>query len=85
MITTMDRAGRLVIPSDVRREAAIEPGTPLEVRWRDGVIEIEPKALPVRLVRRGRFLVAHPLAAVPALKSSTVEKVRRQLRDSRRR
>jgi len=31
MVTTMDAAGRLVIPSDIRREAAIEPGTPLDV------------------------------------------------------
>lgn len=76
----MDRAGRLVIPSEVRREAAIPPGTPLEVRWRDGLIEIEPKALPVTLVERGRLLVATPAEAVPALKASAVERVRRQVR-----
>ena len=83
MVTTMDRAGRLVIPREVRREAAIEPGTPLEVRFRDGVIEIEPQSLPVQLVRRGRFLVMHPTVPVPPLKASTVERVRRQLRTSR--
>ena len=44
MITTMDSAGRLVIPSDIRREAALEPGMPLEVRTRDGVIEIGERA-----------------------------------------
>jgi len=37
----MDQAGRLVIPSEIRREAALEPGTPLEVRWHDGMIEID--------------------------------------------
>ena len=42
----------------MRREATIEPGTPLEVRWRDGVIEIEPQPLQVTLPRRGRLLVA---------------------------
>ena len=81
MITTMDRAGRLVIPSDVRREAAIEPGTPLDIRWRDGVIEIEPRPLQVRLVRRGRLLVAEPDGKTPALTVSTVERTRRQMAD----
>jgi len=50
MVTTMDKAGRLVIPSDIRREAALQPGTPLEIRWRDGVLEIEPQPISVRMV-----------------------------------
>ena len=52
----MDSAGRLVIPSEIRREAALEPGVPLEVRWRDGIIEIEPQSLAVTLKRKGRLL-----------------------------
>ena len=79
MITTIDRAGRLVIPSDIRREAALEPGTPLDVRWRDGVIEIEPRPLAVTLERKGRLLVATPAAPVPALRASTVERTRRDI------
>jgi AbrB family looped-hinge helix DNA binding protein len=79
MTTTIDHAGRLVIPSEIRREAAIEPGTPLEVRWRDGVIEIEPRPLAVRLERKGRLLVAKPVDAVPALSVTTVERTRRDL------
>jgi bifunctional DNA-binding transcriptional regulator/antitoxin component of YhaV-PrlF toxin-antitoxin module len=35
----MDPAGRVVIPHEIRREASLEPGTPLEVWWCDGVIE----------------------------------------------
>ena len=42
MKTTMDRAGRLVIPKEIRREAKLVPGVPLEVKWREGRIEIEP-------------------------------------------
>ena len=79
MVTTMDKAGRLVIPSDIRREAALEPGTPLEVRWRDGVVEIEPQPLPVRIERKGRLLVAKPARKVARLRANTVEQTRRQV------
>lgn len=79
MTTTMDSAGRLVIPREIRREAALEPGTPLEVRWRDGVIEIEPQPLPVKLERKGRLLVAKPRTKVVALRSTTVERTRRDM------
>jgi AbrB family looped-hinge helix DNA binding protein len=79
MITTMDSAGRLVIPSEIRREAALEPGVPLEVRWRDGVIEIEPQSMAVTLTRKGRLLVASPTGKVPTLRTATVERTRRDL------
>ena len=79
MVTTMDPAGRLVIPAEIRREAAIEPGTPLDVRWRDGIIEIEPQPLPVTLARRGRLLVAQPTRRVATLRTADVERTRREL------
>lgn len=84
MVTTMDAAGRLVIPSDIRREASLEPGVPLEVRWRDGVIEIEPRPLDVRLERRGRLVVAVPAKKTARLRAATVERTRRRLRDRSR-
>ena len=80
MVTTMDSAGRLVIPSEIRREAGIEPDTPLDVRWRDGVIEIEPQPLAVKLERRKRLLVAHPRNPVAPLRTATVERTRRRTR-----
>lgn len=83
MITTMDSAGRLVIPSDIRREAALEPGMPLEVRTRDGVIEIEPQPMAVTLQRKGRLLVASPAGKVPALRAATVERTRHSLTSRR--
>jgi len=76
MITTMDAAGRLVIPGAIRREAALEPGVPLDVRWRDGVIEIEPAPLPVTLERRGRLLIAKPKVKVRPLSRAAVERTR---------
>jgi AbrB family looped-hinge helix DNA binding protein len=85
MITTMDHSGRLVIPSEIRREASLEPGTPLEVRWRDGVIEIEPQPLSVKLERKGRLLVARPTTKVAALRTVAVERTRRHLAARRQR
>jgi AbrB family looped-hinge helix DNA binding protein len=81
MITTMDAAGRLVIPSEIRREAALEPGVPLDVRWQDGVIEIEPRPLAVTMRRKGRLLVASPATRIPALRAGAVERVRRRVNE----
>ena len=83
MTITMDPAGRLVIPREIRRQAALEPGAPLDVRWRDGVIEIEPQPLPVTLEKKGRLLVARPARKVPKLRTATVERTRDDLASHR--
>lgn len=83
MKTTIDRAGRLVIPKEIRREARLAPGALLEVRWRDGRIEIEPAPAPVRLQRRGRLLVAVPKKELPKLTHETVEQTRARLLEDR--
>ncbi len=84
MNTTIGSAGRLVIPREIRREAGLRPGMPVEVRWRAGRIEIEPLPLPVKLVRRGRLLVAVPDgSAHGTLAAATVERTRRTLRRER--
>ena len=85
MTITMDAAGRLVIPSEIRREAGLEPGAPLDVRWREGVIEIEPQPAQVRLARKGRLLVASPRSAIAPLTDEIVERTRRGLRRRTRR
>lgn len=84
MTVTMDSAGRLVIPKDVRRDAGLEPGVPLDIRWRDGIIEIEPAPLTVSMERRGRLSVAVPASSVSPLTHTTVERTRRTLRRGRR-
>ena len=80
MKTTIDPAGRLVIPKQIRQEAGLRPGMPLDVRWRAGRIEIEPAPLPVKLVRKGRLLVAVPERNVAKLAAGTVERTRQALR-----
>ena len=58
MKSAIDAAGRVVIPKSIREVAGLKPGTPLEIAYRDGRIEIEPKASKIRLVRKGSLLVS---------------------------
>jgi AbrB family looped-hinge helix DNA binding protein len=79
MKSTIDADGRLVIPKEIRRQAGLRPGMPLEVLWHDGRIAIEPATLPVRLVRKGRLLVAVPETDMEQLTAATVEETRQAL------
>lgn len=58
MKTTIDRAGRVVIPKPVRDAAGWKAGEELEVAYRDGRVEIDPVPSRVELVRKGSLLVA---------------------------
>ena len=55
---TIDQAGRVVIPKEIRDAAGISPGMPLIISSRDGRIEIEPRRRAVRIEKRGRLQVA---------------------------
>jgi AbrB family looped-hinge helix DNA binding protein len=83
MKSTIDSAGRLVIPKQVRLQAGLEPGMALEIRWKNGRVEIEPSPLAVRLVQRGHLVVAVPDAEGLALSAETVEETRRDLASGR--
>ena len=83
MKTTIDPAGRLVIPKDIRREAGLKPGMPLDIRLRDGRIEIEPAPVSVKLARKGKLLIAIAQTDVPALTTDAVERTRRAVRRRR--
>lgn len=71
---TIDRVGRLVIPKEVREEAGIEPGMTLEIRCREGRIEIEPKRRPIRIVKKGRLQVAESVETGAPLTRAVVRK-----------
>jgi AbrB family looped-hinge helix DNA binding protein len=83
MKTTIDSAGRIVIPMEIRRAVAIKPGMTLDVRTHEGRIEIEPVPLEVNLERRGCLLVAVPQKSVPPLTDGIVEETRRKLQRGR--
>lgn len=81
MKTTVDAAGRVVIPKDLRERLGIRRGRPLEIRERDGRIEIEPAPTAMNLVRRGHGAVAVPAQKLPPL---TDDLVRETLERTRR-
>ena len=83
MTTAIDPAGRLVIPKAVREAAGIQPGTPLEVRYRDGRIEIAPAPLDVSIEIVGGVAVASPREPVPVLSAEIVAATRDHVRDER--
>jgi AbrB family looped-hinge helix DNA binding protein len=85
MRTTIDRAGRIVVPKALRQAIGLEPGAEIEMQASDGRIELGPAPLEVRLERRGRLLVAVPTGPTPTLSASTVEKAVSVLRGERKR
>lgn len=79
--TTIDSAGRLVLPKTVRDEAGILPGMTLKITVQDGRVEIEPVPHEVRIVQRGPLRIAVPVEDGPSLTAETVERVRREIRE----
>jgi AbrB family looped-hinge helix DNA binding protein len=73
MRTTIDRAGRVVVPKPLRRATGLEAGSEVEIRAIDGRIEMEPAPLEVRLERKGGVLVAVPVRPVPRMTAAVVE------------
>jgi AbrB family looped-hinge helix DNA binding protein len=60
MRTTIDKAGRVVIPAAVRARAGFEPGTTLSISVDEFGVRLERVAEGPRLVKIGKRLVARP-------------------------
>lgn len=69
----------MVIPKPIREAAGLRPGESLEVIYRDGRIEIEPPATELKLIRKGKLVVAHAPGAAP-LKHAEVNRVLQEVR-----
>lgn len=75
MRTTIDGAGRVVIPKALREELGLRGGQEIEVTLRDGHVEIEPAPTSMRLVRRKGVLTAEPETSLPRLTAGEVRDV----------
>lgn len=70
MITTIDKAGRVVIPAAVRERAGFEPGTELDVSVDQFGVRLVRRVAPPTVRRvRGRWLAqpTAPKAALPKI------------------
>jgi AbrB family looped-hinge helix DNA binding protein len=83
MKTTIDAAGRIVIPKKLRDEAGLRPGAELEVRCHEGVIEIEPSEVSFHVEERDGLLVAVADGPMPTLKADLVAETLDALRAER--
>lgn len=81
MRTTIDEAGRIVVPKAMRDELGLNGRNEVEISLVDGHIEIDVIPTPVRLERRNGRLVAVADREMPPLTAEmvreTLEKIRR--------
>jgi AbrB family looped-hinge helix DNA binding protein len=81
MKTTIDMAGRIVVPKPLREVLNLKPGQPLEIRVGDGRLEIEVATTPMTLRKLGKEIFAVPEVELPTLTAEevrdTLERVRR--------
>ena len=81
MRTTIDSAGRIVIPKTIRDSVGLTPGAALDIELRDGRIEIEPAAVPMRITYRAGRPVIETDVEMPPLTAAdvreTLERTRR--------
>lgn len=60
MKTTIDKAGRVVIPAAIRAKAGFRPGTEIEVLMDDLSVRLVRAVKGPKLIRKGKLLVARP-------------------------
>jgi AbrB family looped-hinge helix DNA binding protein len=75
MRTTIDKAGRVVIPAAIRERAGLNAGAELEIVEDEAGIRISRVAPGPRLVKVGKRLVARPTAPAdsrPALNVAAI-------------
>ena len=81
MRTTIDKAGRVVVPRAIRDRLNLLDGGEVEIVEFDGAIEIRPVLAPVELVETPDGPVFHPAGPIPPLTQeivrATLESIRK--------
>ncbi|MFP4513008.1 MAG: AbrB/MazE/SpoVT family DNA-binding domain-containing protein [Acidimicrobiales bacterium] len=81
MRTTIDRAGRIVVPKAIRERLRLLAGGEVDIVERDGVIEIVAAPASVELTETAEGLVATPIDSLPPLTDdelfSAIDRTRR--------
>jgi len=81
MKTTIDAAGRIVVPKRLRDELGLQPGQVLELQVTDGRLQVEIAPVDIQLKRGRHGLVAVAQENMPTL---TIDMVRQTLERTRR-
>jgi len=71
MKTTIDKAGRIVVPQSVREKAGFSPGTELEIELDERGVHLSRAVSGPKLVREDGHLLARPTA--PAKELPTID------------
>jgi AbrB family looped-hinge helix DNA binding protein len=81
MKSAIDSAGRIVVPKVLRERLGLTGGRAVEIREREGRLEIEPAPTPMTLVKRRGGRVAVAKGKLPPLTDDlvrdTIERTRR--------
>ena len=82
-ITTIDAAGRLVVPKDLREAVGMSPGSSVEITLRESHLELAPLPRAIRLEQEGTITVAVPVEPSEPLRTEQVAETRKALRGGR--
>jgi AbrB family looped-hinge helix DNA binding protein len=83
MKTTIDRAGRVVIPKAIRDRAGLVPGTEIDIRVDNGVVEISPPRPKGRLVEEDGFLFWESAPGTPPITGEAIDQAIQDVRRER--
>ncbi len=75
VVVPIDKAGRVVLPKDVREELSINPGDLLNVTIRGNEVALSPRREACGFIRRGNALV-FSTGGADLLDNETVENIR---------
>jgi len=81
VLISIDKAGRVVIPKDVREELAINPGDFLKISVSGDEVKLRPDRVVAGFVKRGGALV-FSTGNPDLLRSESVEAIRREEQES---